>query len=630
MKKFYKLIGFVLWLALPTMVFATTAFNSAQVGGSASNGYVLQTNGSINTWVATSSLGISGSGTNYWTLSGNQLYPNSTSYNVGIGLTNPNQTIDILGSGAYGINHYPQLQASTSLGNVYVGGANYNTTATGTSNTFVGAGAGSASLTTGGANSIVGAYSFGVDTTGQFNSGIGEYSLIANTTGNVNDFIGQGDLDGNITGNNNMAMGNYALYASNCNSNIGIGVSAGASLTGTGCAGDTFIGTSADVTQAASTTLQYASAIGYGAGVDCSNCMALGGVGTGATREFVGIGLSHPTTALSVLSNDYSSASTTANNGIATFSTSGNTTLSINGTSLSPYAISLQAKYANFSGVSPLVFNPLGGNVGIGTTSPSNALEVNGNGYLNGNLTAANITATGTLSAATLNAIGCASCGYNLRIVNGGTAVINNYNNGTANAALSLQNVSSGILILSGGGGNTIINPSGGFTGIGSSTPSNKLEVNGNTFLGGNVTAMGTISVIGTATITGALTESATATSTFAGSVQVTAGTIVNNEYAPATSTTMTLNWLNGTQQLVKLGHAAVTINFSGVVAGGVLRIPLCQDGTGGATVTWDSRILWAASTTPVLGQANHCDLITLDATAGTSSTIIMGGYLNF
>ena len=36
-------------------------------------------------------------------------------------------------------------------------------------------------------------------------------------------------------------------------------------------------------------------------------------------------------------------------------------------------------------------------NLGIGTTSPSNALEVNGNGYFSGNLTAANITATGTL-----------------------------------------------------------------------------------------------------------------------------------------------------------------------------------------------------------------------------------------
>ncbi len=34
------------------------------------------------------------------------------------------------------------------------------------------------------------------------------------------------------------------------------------------------------------------------------------------------------------------------------------------------------------------------GNVGIGTTSPITTLSVNGNGFLTGNFTAANITAT--------------------------------------------------------------------------------------------------------------------------------------------------------------------------------------------------------------------------------------------
>jgi len=134
-----------------------------------------------------------------------------------------------------------------------------------------------------------------------------------------------------------------------------------------------------------------------------------------------------------------------------------------------------------------------------------------------------------------------------------------------------------------------------------------------------------TLGVFGTVQAT-----SSTATSTFAGTVNVTAGTILNNEYQPATSSSMTLSWLNGTQQLVRLGHAAVTINFSGVVTGGVLRLPVCQDGTGGATVTWDSRILWASSTPPTLSAANHCDLMTFVATAATSSTIIMGGYINF
>src|SRR6202007_935138 len=37
--------------------------------------------------------------------------------------------------------------------------------------------------------------------------------------------------------------------------------------------------------------------------------------------------------------------------------------------------------------------------LGVGTTSPFTTLSVQGNGYLSGNLTAANITATGTVNA---------------------------------------------------------------------------------------------------------------------------------------------------------------------------------------------------------------------------------------
>ena len=110
----------------------------------------------------------------------------------------------------------------------------------------------------------------------------------------------------------------------------------------------------------------------------------------------------------------------------------------------------------------------------------------------------------------------------------------------------------------------------------------------------------------------------------------VAGGTILNTEYTVSTSSTMTISWASSTQQLIKLGHAAVTINMSNYAPGGVLRLPLCQDSTGGATVTWDSKIRWASSTAPTLSGANHCDLITFVATAGTSSPYIMGGYINF
>lgn len=47
---------------------------------------------------------------------------------------------------------------------------------------------------------------------------------------------------------------------------------------------------------------------------------------------------------------------------------------------------------------SNLTKNIFSGKFGVGTTSPSNALEVSGNGFFTGNLTAANLAATGTLS----------------------------------------------------------------------------------------------------------------------------------------------------------------------------------------------------------------------------------------
>lgn len=48
-------------LLIPTFALAITVFNSSQTGSYPSNGYVLQTDGTNSTWVATSSLGISGS-----------------------------------------------------------------------------------------------------------------------------------------------------------------------------------------------------------------------------------------------------------------------------------------------------------------------------------------------------------------------------------------------------------------------------------------------------------------------------------------------------------------------------------------------------------------------------------------
>ena len=61
MKNFF--LSFLILASIYTAYSAIVAPGSSAIGGSPSNGYVLQTNGATSTWVATSSLGISG-GTN--------------------------------------------------------------------------------------------------------------------------------------------------------------------------------------------------------------------------------------------------------------------------------------------------------------------------------------------------------------------------------------------------------------------------------------------------------------------------------------------------------------------------------------------------------------------------------------
>ena len=55
----------------------------------------------------------------------------------------------------------------------------------------------------------------------------------------------------------------------------------------------------------------------------------------------------------------------------------------------------------------PLNLQEFGGNVGIATSTPASLLSVHGNGLFSGNLAAANLNATGTITFAGLNAVGC-------------------------------------------------------------------------------------------------------------------------------------------------------------------------------------------------------------------------------
>jgi hypothetical protein len=94
----------------------------------------------------------------------------------------------------------------------------------------------------------------------------------------------------------------------------------------------------------------------------------------------VGIGTTNPTGKLDVVGST-ANVSLVANSATtANFRTSGYVQMAISTSSTSPFTTSLQAKHTSLDGIAyPIAINPLGGNVGIGTTTTSEKLTVAGN-----------------------------------------------------------------------------------------------------------------------------------------------------------------------------------------------------------------------------------------------------------
>ncbi|MFZ4712483.1 MAG: tail fiber domain-containing protein [Bacteriovoracaceae bacterium] len=104
---------------------------------------------------------------------------------------------------------------------------------------------------------------------------------------------------------------------------------------------------------------------------------------------FVGIGTTTPTSKLSITGDGTGiepslTAGAAANFNIAR-GVAATTDLVFNLSGTSPYTASLQHRHSVSDGVSyPIALNPLGGNVGIGTTSPSYKLDVTGTVHATG------------------------------------------------------------------------------------------------------------------------------------------------------------------------------------------------------------------------------------------------------
>lgn len=103
-------------------------------------------------------------------------------------------------------------------------------------------------------------------------------------------------------------------------------------------------------------------------------------------------------------------------------------------------------------------------------------------------------------------------------------------------------------------------------------------------------------------------------------------GSITVGENTLATSTSMTVSWNDGNQQLVRLGTDAVSITFSNFIDGQTLKVIACAPGSAPGTITWATQVLWAGGVEP--GQnatADKCDVWSFVATQATSTLKIFG-----
>ncbi|OGH21221.1 MAG: hypothetical protein A2629_02580, partial [Candidatus Levybacteria bacterium RIFCSPHIGHO2_01_FULL_41_15] len=264
-----------------------------------------------------------GNSSTYNTTGNVLLNPNGTG-KVGIGLTNPNNNIQVLD-----LINFDATTSGTFLG-YRTGYAN-----SGTGSTFVGYEAGFRNTTgvntavgyqaldantTGTANVAIGKFALGANTSASSNTAIGNQALQSNTTGIKNVAIGSTTLLSNTTASHNMAIGFQALTLNTTGAqnaaigsstllsnttganNTAIGFQAGYGAPGTGLyanttgSNNTFIGYNASAFSA--TQRNNMTAIGVFSVVDQANSLVLGGLGFYAVN--VGIGTATPSAVLDI------------------------------------------------------------------------------------------------------------------------------------------------------------------------------------------------------------------------------------------------------------------------------------------------------------------------------------------
>ncbi len=108
-------------------------------------------------------------------------------------------------------------------------------------------------------------------------------------------------------------------------------------------------------------------------------------------------------------------------------------------------------------------------------------------------------------------------------------------------------------------------------------------------------------------------------------------GAIKSVEALNVTAATINVDWSAGNQQTVILNQAGHGVDFSNFFPGQIFRLVVCQDGTGGRTITnWvdDVRFPSGATSIALSSTANTCDVISFivtDAAGLPGGTVILG-----